>query len=107
MHLRSDVADKFPSAEVIGTDISPTQPTWVPANLHFQIDDAESDWTFEPESFDFIHIRYMHAAIGDWDKFYNQVYQFLRPGGWFQHMEPNLGLRSDNPAVEIDDQQYV
>ncbi|KAK7413856.1 hypothetical protein QQX98_007273 [Neonectria punicea] len=52
-----DMADKFPSAEVIGTGISPTQPSWVPPNLHFQIDDAQLDWTFQPEHFDFIHIR--------------------------------------------------
>ncbi|KAI5811841.1 UMTA methyltransferase family protein [Pyronema omphalodes] len=27
-----DMADKYPMAEVIGTDLSPTQPDWVPAN---------------------------------------------------------------------------
>lgn len=30
---RSDFADEFPSAEVIGTDLSPIQPSWVPPNL--------------------------------------------------------------------------
>ncbi|RYP40580.1 hypothetical protein DL767_001580 [Monosporascus sp. MG133] len=99
----SDMADEFPSAEVIGTDISPTQPSWVPPNLSFQIDDAQLDWTFKPESFDFIHIRYMHAAIADWPRFYEQVYQFLKPGGWFQHIEPNIELRCDNPDVKFDD----
>jgi methylase of polypeptide subunit release factors len=29
-----DAADKYPSAEVIGTDISPIQPGWVPPNLY-------------------------------------------------------------------------
>jgi len=48
------MADAFPSAEVIGTDISPTQPSWVPPNLSFQIDDAQLDWTFKEEYFDFI-----------------------------------------------------
>ncbi|RYO96507.1 hypothetical protein DL765_011596 [Monosporascus sp. GIB2] len=99
----ADMADEFPSAEVIGTDISPTQPSWVPPNLSFQIDDAQLDWTFKPESFDFIHIRYMHAAIADWPRLYEQVYQFLKPGGWFQHIEPNIELRCDNPDVKFDD----
>ena len=27
------MADMFPDAEVVGTDISPTQPTWIPPNL--------------------------------------------------------------------------
>ncbi|PKS08525.1 hypothetical protein jhhlp_004910 [Lomentospora prolificans] len=92
-----DMADQFPSAEVIGTDISPTQPSWTPPNCSFQIDDAQLDWTFAPESFDFIHIRYMHAAFEDWDRLYAQVYKALKPGGWFQHVEPNIELRGDNP----------
>jgi hypothetical protein len=29
----SDFADQYPSASVIGTDIAPTQPSWVPPNL--------------------------------------------------------------------------
>jgi hypothetical protein len=28
-----DFADEYPNAEVIGTDISPIQPSWVPPNL--------------------------------------------------------------------------
>lgn len=27
-----DMADKYPMSEVIGTDLSPIQPDWVPAN---------------------------------------------------------------------------
>ena len=97
MTYGSDVADQYPSADVIGTDISPTQPAWVPPNLTFQIDDAQLDWTFEPESFDFIHVRYMHGAINDWPKLYEQMYKTLKPGGWFQHVEPDIELRCDNP----------
>ena len=32
-----DFADQFPSASVIGTDLSPIQPSWVPPNLQFQV----------------------------------------------------------------------
>ncbi|KAM5348611.1 hypothetical protein ACJ41O_008435 [Fusarium nematophilum] len=92
-----DMADEFPSAEVIGTDISPTQPSWVPPNLGFQIDDAQLDWTFEPNSFDFIHVRFMYGAIDDWPKLYRQMYTFLKPGGWFQHIEPDILSRCGNP----------
>ncbi|KAJ9137094.1 demethylmenaquinone methyltransferase [Pleurostoma richardsiae] len=98
-----DMADRFPSAEVIGTDISPTQPSWVPSNLSFQIDDAQLDWTFQPDSFDFIHVRYMQGAIDDWPKFYRQMFRPLKPGGWYQHIEPDIELRSENPDVKVDD----
>jgi hypothetical protein len=49
----------------------------------------------------------MQAAIDDWPKFYRQMYQFLKPGGWFQHIEPNIELHCDNPDVPFDDDQYV
>ncbi|KAH7131337.1 S-adenosyl-L-methionine-dependent methyltransferase [Dactylonectria macrodidyma] len=98
-----DIADEFPSAEVIGTDISPTQPRWVPPNLEFQIDDAQQGWTFEPESFDFIHVRYMQGSIDDWTKLDKQMDKFLKPGGWFQHIEPEIALQSDNSEIEVGD----
>ncbi|KAH6885725.1 S-adenosyl-L-methionine-dependent methyltransferase [Thelonectria olida] len=101
-----DVADQYPSADVIGTDISPTQPAWVPPNLTFQIDDAQLDWTFEPESFDFIHVRYMHGAINDWPKLYEQMYKTLKPGGWFQHVEPDIELRCDNPECVEENKTF-
>ncbi|KAK5653287.1 hypothetical protein OQA88_9186 [Cercophora sp. LCS_1] len=94
-----DMADVFPSATIIGTDISPTQPSWVPPNVKFEIEDANLDWTFPANSFDFIHVRYLHGAIGDWPKFYASVLTALKPGGWFQQCEPNIELRVDNPAV--------
>lgn len=40
-----DFADEFPDTEVIGTDVSPIQPTWVPANVKFEIDDVNREWT--------------------------------------------------------------
>ncbi|KAI6758221.1 hypothetical protein HG530_010461 [Fusarium avenaceum] len=99
-----NMADEFPSAKVIATDITPSQPDFVPPNLEFQIDDAQQEWTFEPESFDFIHIRYLQGSIEDWDKLYSQVYRCLKPGGWFQHIEPDLLMASQSPDVKVDDE---
>lgn len=31
-----DFADEYPNATVIGTDLSPIQPTWVPPNVRFE-----------------------------------------------------------------------
>jgi predicted O-methyltransferase YrrM len=39
-----DMADMFPSATITGTDLSPTQPTWVPSNVKFEVDDFTEDW---------------------------------------------------------------
>ncbi|KAH7013798.1 S-adenosyl-L-methionine-dependent methyltransferase [Ilyonectria destructans] len=101
-----DMGDKFPSAAVTGIDISPMQPSWVPPNVSFQIDDAQLDWTYEPESFDFIHVRYMHGAIEDWEKLYRQMFAFLKPGGWFQHIEPDIQLRCNNPTCTKENETF-
>jgi cyclopropane fatty-acyl-phospholipid synthase-like methyltransferase len=42
-----DMADTYPAAEVIGTDLSPIQPVWIPPNCRFEVDDAEQEWTFK------------------------------------------------------------
>ena len=39
-----DMADKYPSAQIIGTDLSPVQPSWVPPNCNFQVDDFDQEW---------------------------------------------------------------
>ncbi len=41
-----DFADHHPSASVIATDLSPIQPSLVPPNLEYQIDDFTCQWTY-------------------------------------------------------------
>jgi hypothetical protein len=69
----SDFADEYPSAEVTGTDLSPTQPSFVPPNLRFEIDDAEDSWAYPTDHFDLIHVRSMYGAIANWPQFYRNV----------------------------------
>ena len=46
-----DAADKHPQAEVVGIDLSPIQPRWVPPNLQFEILDADIGWGFRENRF--------------------------------------------------------
>ncbi|EEU37717.1 uncharacterized protein NECHADRAFT_87533 [Fusarium vanettenii 77-13-4] len=71
----SDFADEFPNTEVVGTDISPIQPSWIPPNLKFEIDDCSQEWTFEPNSVDFVHMRFLYGSIKDWSFLINQAYK--------------------------------
>jgi hypothetical protein len=52
-------------------------PMFVPPNCRFEIDDCELDWTFAPSSFDFVHIRYMMASVGDWPRLYAQALEYV------------------------------
>ncbi|EPS44787.1 hypothetical protein H072_1223 [Dactylellina haptotyla CBS 200.50] len=97
-----EIADQFPSAAVVGTDLAPIQPTWVPPNLEFQIDDCEADWTFGKSTFDFIHIRYLRAAISNWPRLYQQAYDTLRPGGYFEFQDPDLTFLTDDGSLPED-----
>lgn len=38
-NMHSEMADAYPSASVVGTDLSPIQPMFVPPNCAFEIED--------------------------------------------------------------------
>ncbi|KAK0751341.1 S-adenosyl-L-methionine-dependent methyltransferase [Schizothecium vesticola] len=94
-----DFADSFPSASVTGIDLSPMQPSWIPPNCKFIIDDLSQPWAFPDNYFDFIHIRYMMGCFRDWTRLYKECFRCLKPGGWLQHGEPGPGLRSDDGTL--------
>jgi SAM-dependent methyltransferase len=95
-----DFADEHPGTDVLGTDLSPIQPTWVPPNAKFYIDDAEAEWVYSPaEAFDFIHCRTMSGSITDWDKLIRQSYTHLVPGGWAEFQEPIALCESDDGTL--------
>ncbi|KAK5656767.1 hypothetical protein OQA88_4315 [Cercophora sp. LCS_1] len=97
-----DFADQFPGAQVIGTDITPIQPLWLPPNCKFELDDATLDWTYKEDQFDFIHIRYLVGSIGDWVKLYQQAYRALKPGGWLEHTDFSIRVFTDDNTVPKD-----
>ncbi|PUU81839.1 S-adenosyl-L-methionine-dependent methyltransferase [Tuber borchii] len=97
-----DAAETYPSSQVIGTDLSPIQPSWVPPNVSFQIDDAESDWTFARDSFDLIHIRNLNGGIKDWGKLIKQSFDALKPGGWLDVTEYEMRLKSDDGTLRVE-----
>jgi hypothetical protein len=64
---RSSAADKFPSAQVIGVDLSPIQPIWVPPNLQFVVDDIEDEW-LHGSDWDLVHMRCISPWVKNMDK---------------------------------------
>lgn len=78
-----DAADDFPAAEVIGFDLSPIQPSYVPPNLQFEVLDAEEDWSYGENRFNLVHTRYMNGfGLKSWPHFYKEAFTCLKPGGW-------------------------
>ncbi|ENH70162.1 mRNA 3'-end-processing protein YTH1 [Fusarium oxysporum f. sp. cubense race 1] len=95
-----DFADEHPQAEVIGTDISPIQPSWVPPNVKFEIEDCTQPWTFSPDSFDFIYMRYLYGSISDWSALFQEAFRSCKPGGWVESFEASPCLESDDDTVK-------
>ncbi|OLN85070.1 hypothetical protein CCHL11_10246 [Colletotrichum chlorophyti] len=96
-----DFADVYPSAEVIGIDISPIQPSWVPVNCKFQIDDYELDWTWPINHFDFVHIRNLEAAVADWPRLFRQAFEHTKPGGYIEVKQ--IDIRTLSQTTELTD----
>lgn len=69
-----DFADEHPEAEVLGVDLSPIQPQFVPPNVEFEVDNSEDTWTFSYK-FDFIYSRAMEGTFADWPRFFQQCFE--------------------------------
>ncbi|KAK3340120.1 S-adenosyl-L-methionine-dependent methyltransferase [Neurospora tetraspora] len=95
-----DFADKFPNCHVVGTDISPIQPSWVPPNLSFEIDDYNKEWAYKSDFFDFIHLRWLIGTIKDCYALYKEAYRCCKPGGYIEHMDANATVESDDGSVD-------
>ncbi|KAF7934344.1 hypothetical protein EAE99_002796 [Botrytis elliptica] len=91
----TEFAQKYPSAQVIGTDLSPIQPIYVPPNCSFEVNDAEEPWNYS-QKFDYIHGRAMVCCFSDPAGVINSAYDSLRPGGYFEMQDPQM------PIVSID-----
>jgi hypothetical protein len=73
----------------------------VPPNLHFYVEDCESEWTYsESEQFDFIHTRALSGGVADWPRFYAQAYANTKPGGFMEMQDHECWLNSDDGGME-------
>ena len=97
-----DMADQYPSAEVIGVDTAAVQPNVLPPNLYFELDDVEHEWLWAESSFDFIHGRELIMAIRDWPRLVRQALGRLKPGGYLQLSGSYPEFRSDDNTLPAD-----
>ncbi|RDW88352.1 S-adenosyl-L-methionine-dependent methyltransferase-17 [Coleophoma cylindrospora] len=96
-----DFADEHPECEVLGIDLSPMQPSFLPPNLVFQLDDLEEPWRFNFK-FDFIYTRMMTGAFSDWPKYFNQAFENLNPGGYIELADCTYPFIADDPSLSKD-----
>lgn len=97
------MGDAYPSAIAEATDLSPIQPTAVPDNVHFLIDDAEQeDWAVPVNHYDYIHTRLMLGSFHDFRTIMAQAYKHLKPGGWMECQELMAAPYCDDGTMPAD-----
>lgn len=94
-----EFADLHPNSTVLGTDLSPIQPEYMPPNCSFLVDNAEAEWVFD-RKFDFIHGRMLLMGIHDWPRFFKQAWDNLNPGGFLEVSNPEFPVCSANQGFD-------
>lgn len=64
------------------------------------MEDCSQPWTFNSDSIDFVHIRYLAGSIQDWPALFKEAYRCTKPGGWIQSFDTSGGFESDDGSVK-------
>jgi len=94
-----EFANQYPQAVVVGTDLSPVQPKYVPPNLRFEICDAEEDWDFSVP-FDYIHGRMLTVCFRDVRDVFRHAFNTLKPGGYLEMQDAEFPCKSDDRTLD-------
>ncbi|OKO98208.1 hypothetical protein PENSUB_9306 [Penicillium subrubescens] len=95
-----EMATLFPNAAITGTDLSPVQPTEVPENVHFLVDDAtEKEWLWEANHFDFIHVGHMTGAMESFKGLLRKAFTHLKPGSYLECHEMDPKPKCDDGTM--------
>ena len=96
------VADQYPNTQVIGNDLSPIQPSWIPPNVRFEVDDIELEWMHPENSTDLIHMRCLSGSISDWSTLLKNCYDNLTPGGYLEFVDYSCSIHCDDGSMPPD-----
>ncbi|KAF7535558.1 hypothetical protein G7054_g5278 [Neopestalotiopsis clavispora] len=87
------------NSQVIGTDLSPIQPSYIPTNCQFEIDDAEDEWLYR-QKFSLIHSRGNHLSFQSPETVVSSAFNALARHGWFESQDIVLPLKCDDNSWE-------
>ncbi|RDA95525.1 hypothetical protein CP533_5437 [Ophiocordyceps camponoti-saundersi (nom. inval.)] len=97
------VADLYPSASVIGTDLSAIQPRWVPVNVRMFVDDCEEPEWLHGSGYDLVFFRGMAGVLRDLRGLLERAYPRIKKGGWVEFHDLIPQIYCDDDTMGDDD----
>ncbi|KAI9658880.1 MAG: hypothetical protein M1829_006621 [Trizodia sp. TS-e1964] len=94
-----EMGEHFPDCQIEGTDLSPIQPSMVPMNVRFVIDDAAEEWVYPPNHFDYIHTRVLLGCFNDFRDIIHKGFKHCKPGGWMESQEIMTSISCDDGTM--------
>ncbi|KAF5011799.1 hypothetical protein FDECE_2089 [Fusarium decemcellulare] len=67
-----------------------------------EIEDCTQEWTFDSNSIDYVHMRYLVGSIVDWTALFKESFRVCKPGGWVESYEGIPKMESDDGTVPED-----
>ncbi len=100
-----EVAEAFPRAKVFGLDLVDNvvrKGDTAPTNFRFVQGDILKELPFPDMTFDFVHQRFLHAAIPaqSWPYVVLELVRVARLGGWVELAESDLVAHNPGPAMQ-------
>lgn len=65
-----------------------------------EIEDCNQEWTFPPDSFDYIHMRWLVGSVTDWTALFREAYKCCKPGGYLESFEGSAEMESDDGTIK-------
>ncbi|KAK4126822.1 S-adenosyl-L-methionine-dependent methyltransferase [Parathielavia appendiculata] len=96
-----ELGDRYPNSTITGIDLSPIQPTFVPENVHFFVDDFDEEWVDPENKYDFIHLRHTLHSVKNRQTLLRRVLHHLKPNGYFEAQEIAFTPRCDDDTLTL------
>lgn len=68
--------------------------------MQFELDDCNREWTWEEDSFDFVHCRMLIGVVEDWVALFRNAFRCLKPGAYVESMVTSANFYSDDGSVK-------
>lgn len=97
--LTLSLAELFPNAHVVGTDLSAIQPQNKPVNCEFIKEDSEEPWIHDYK-FDYVHLRMVFTCFDNPRRIIENAFNHMKPGAWIEFQDGSADIASQSQTFQ-------